>query len=311
MNIVRKVVISTSSFGKFDARPLDMLKDAGVEVTLNPYGRKLSGEEVLKLAAQAEGLIAGTEPLDASVLRKMKNLKVISRCGVGIENVDIDAAGKMGIKVFNTPQAPVEAVAELTIGLILSLLRRIPFSDRMIREGLWEKSMGNLMNGKQIGLVGFGRIGRRTAELARAFGAEIAFFDKEENAECLIATRRMDLPELLKWADIVSIHLPLTEETRSMIGIRELSLMKEGAFLVNISRGDIVDEEALYDTLTSGKIRGAALDVFKNEPYEGRFRELDNVVLTPHIGSYAKEARIEMEIEAAKNLLQGLGEQGL
>ena len=157
----RKVFISTTSFGKTDPTPLEMLKSAGLEVSLNPYGRKLSREEVMELAANSEGLIAGTELLDAEVLGKLRNLKVISRCGVGRDNIDMEATKRQGIKVFNTPDSPTIAVAELTVGLMLALLRHIPRSDRDIHTGKWQKRMGNLLQGKKVGIIGLGRIGQK------------------------------------------------------------------------------------------------------------------------------------------------------
>ena len=300
------IAITNTTFGKFDKKPLQMLYDQGFRVRLNPYGRKLQEEELIALTRDAIGAIAGTENWSTRVIEAVSNLRVISRCGVGIDNVNLEMAEKRGIKVYNTPDAPTQAVAELTVGLILALLRRVLFMDRNIRKGLWDKQMGNLLFGKKIGIIGFGRIGRRVAELLKAIGAEVSFFDPAvpEKEQGIFA--KMEFNNLLKKSDIVSLHLSYSQENHKLIGKQELSLMQQGAFLINCSRGGIVDEEALYSALKEARLAGAAVDVFEQEPYRGPLRELDNVILTPHIGSYAREARIEMEMQAVENLLSGL-----
>lgn len=302
-----KIIITTSSFGKYDSTPLDILKDKGFEIVLNPFNKKINKEQAFRLYTKdVDGVIAGTETIDNEILKKAENLKVISRCGTGMDNVDLDAAEKHNINVFNTPDGPTAAVAELTIGLILSLLRGIPSADRDIRKGNWQKKMGCLLQGKTVGIIGFGRIGRRAAEMLHSMEAKILYCDPMVNEENKVSFGKRELPELLRESDIVSLHLSYSKENERLIGEKELAQMKKGAFLINVSRGGIVDEKALCDSLKSGSLGGAALDVFEREPYDGAFRELDNVVLTPHVGSYAKEARIKMEIEAARNLLRGL-----
>jgi len=298
-----KVAISTSSFGKYDRIPLDQLEKERIEFVLNPYSRKLTREEVLELAKGITGLIAGTEPLDASVLRKLKGLKVISRCGVGTDNVDLITAEDLGIQVFNTPSGPTLAVAELTIGLILDLLRKVSFMDRKLREGLWEKNMGNLLCGKRVAIIGFGRIGQKVADLLTPFGVDIAYCDIC-SIECSFPEKKK--VDLLSWADIITLHCSATLDDGPIIRKEEIKRMKKGAWLINGSRGGLVDEEALYWSLKAGHLSGAALDVFENEPYTGPLRELDNVILTPHIGSYARESRIEMELQAVRNMIKGL-----
>ena len=298
----RKVFISTTSFGKTDPTPLEMLKSAGLEVSLNPYGRKLSREEVMELAANSEGLIAGTELLDAEVLGKLRNLKVISRCGVGMDNIDMEATKRQGIKVFNTP-SPAVAVAELSVGLMLALLRHIPHSDRDIHTGKWQKRMGNLLQGKKVGIIGLGRIGQKVAELVLGLGAQVIYCDPVVNKA---GYTRMSLDELLSQSDIVSLHVSGGED-KPLLGYKELRSMKKGSWLINCARGGVVDEAALYQVLQEGWLSGAAVDVFAQEPYAGPLAKLENVILTPHIGSYAIESRVEMEIQAAKNLIEGLG----
>lgn len=304
-----KILITTSSFATYSKKPLEQLTHQGYEIALNPFHKKITKEQAKELyRGDIDGVIAGTEVIDKDVLKNTSQLKVISRCGTGIDNIDLTFAEKNGIKVFNTPDAPTNAVAELTVGLILSLLRAIPSSDRKIREGIWQKKMGSLLQSKIVGIVGLGRIGKKTAKLIKHLGAKIVYFDPIVDIKGLDGFERLSLPKLFKKADIISLHLSYSKQNYKLIGKRELGLIKKGAFLINTSRSEIVDEQALYDALKNGPLAGAALDVFESEPYNGTLRELDNVILTPHIGSYAKEARIEMEMEAVKNLLLGLEE---
>ena len=298
-----KIVITTTSFAQYDKRPLTLLNDKGFEVILNPNKRKLDAEEIVKLCKDAIGIVAGTEKLDEPVLKQLSSLKVISRCGTGLENVALDAAEKLNIKVYNTPDAPTLAVAELTVGLMLNLLRKVSKMDIAAKGGGWEKLMGNLLSGKNVGIIGLGRIGRNVVKLLSPFGCKLAYYDTSVKDK-LLDLNWMTLEELLRWADIISIHAAGKE---TIIGGNELRIMKKGAWLINTSRGEAVNEKALYAALKNGDLSGAALDVFQREPYDGPLKELDNVILTPHIGSYAKETRVEMEMEASKNLLAGLG----
>ena len=299
------VFISTTSFGKSDSTPLEMLKAAGLEVSFNPYGRELSRGEVMELAVESKGLIAGTETLDAEVLKRLKNLRVISRCGVGMDNIDLEAAKRQGIQVFNTPDSPTTAVAELTVGLILALLRHVPRVDRDIRDRKWQKRMGNLLQGKKVGIIGFGRIGQKVAALIVGLGAQVVYCDPAVNKAKASCTP-VSLDELLSQSDIVSLHVSGGRNDAHLLSYKELRRMKKGSWLINCARGGVVDEAALYQVLEEGWLSGAAVDVFEEEPYAGALAKLDNVILTPHIGSYAIESRVEMEVQAVKNLIEGL-----
>jgi D-3-phosphoglycerate dehydrogenase len=299
------VFISTSSFAEYDASPLKMLEDAGMEVQVNPYRRKLTPEECLRHYQDIDGLIAGTEALTAEILKLARSLRIISRCGTGTDNIDLKAARRQGIQVFNTPESPVIAVAELTVGLILALLRQIPHMDGGIRAGKWQKRMGNLLQGKKVGIIGFGRIGQKVAGLVLGLGAQVVYCDpvaNKANAGCI----PVSLNELLSQSDIVSLHVSGEGNDAPLLGHKELRSMRQGSWLINCARGGVVDETALYQLLQEGWLSGAAVDVFGDEPYAGSLTELDNVILTPHIGSYAIEARIEMEVQAVKNLIEGL-----
>lgn len=300
-----RISITTTSFGKYDSRPLDRLEKNGFSIVLNPYGRSLKKGEISELCGNAIGIVAGTEIYDRETLEGLTGLKVISRCGTGLDNIDHGAADRLGIKVFNTPDAPTLAVAELTVGLILNLLRNISLMDREIRGNKWQKRMGSLLKGKKIGIIGFGAIGQKTSELLSIFRVELSYCDIE-NKNCTLSCSKMSFEDILGWADIITIHTLAQKGDSPIIGRRELEKMKTGSWLINVSRGGVVDENALYDLLSKNHLSGAALDVFEEEPYNGPLRDLNNVILTPHIGSYAKEARAEMERQAVENLLRGL-----
>ncbi|MDR0828407.1 MAG: phosphoglycerate dehydrogenase [Desulfovibrio sp.] len=302
-----KVAISTSSFAEYDAEPLRLLRSAGLETKLNPFGRALDAAEAQDFLQDCVGLIAGTEPLNAKVMEASPKLKAISRCGTGMDNVDLQAAARLGVTVRNTPDAPVAAVAELTLGLALDLMRRISRQDREIRAGQWKKRMGNLLSGKKVGIVGFGRIGRKVAGYFSAFGCETAFYDPLLLSDAVYA--RMELTDLLAFADILTLHCPPRPDGLPLLDAAGIAAMKAGAWLINAARGGLIDEEALCGALGTGAVAGAALDVFGREPYpaDGPLSAFPNVILTPHIGAYAVESRIGMEIESALNLLSALG----
>ena len=304
-----KIAITTSSFARHSDVPLRNLEEAAIEYELNPYGRKLAEDEVIEMLRGCQGVAAGTEPLTEKVMAALPDLRVISRCGTGMDNVDLEAAGERGIKVRNTPDGPTLAVAELTLGFALNLLRKVSQMDRELRGGNWKKRMGNNLRGKNLGIVGFGRIGQAVASVFSPLGVNVAFNDPEVDPEVESESyAKMSIPDLLEWADILSLHCSLAGGECSLFAAEQLSAMKPGSWVINVSRGGIVDENALYELLKDGHIAGAAIDVFEREPYDGPLRELENVILTPHIGSYAMESRIQMEIDTIKNLIEALNE---
>jgi D-3-phosphoglycerate dehydrogenase len=228
--------------------------------------------------------------------------------GVGMDNVDLEYAKLKNIVVVNTPDGPTRAVAELTLAMTLSLLRRIPQADAALKNKQWKKQTGNLILDKTIGVIGLGRIGRLVSELFRGIGNPVIGFDpyadsqwaKEKGVEL------KTFEEVISQADIVTLHVPGNKDKTPVIGEKEIAQMQNGAFLINISRGGVVDESALYQALKNGKLAGAAVDVFTQEPYNGSLCELDTIVLTPHLGSYAKEGKLQMEIDAVTNLINVL-----
>ncbi len=231
--------------------------------------------------------------ITAKVIEAAKNLKIIARPGVGVDNIDMHAAAKHGIKVINTPQAPTRSVAELTLALVLSLAREIPKADRALRTGRWAKRelSGSEVGGKTIGILGLGKIGYEVARLCRAVGMEVIYWSRHRKPDREAdGIAYVSFEELFRRSDFLSIHLALTPATRGIVGKREMAWMKRRACLINTARGALIDEEALYEAVRTGRIR-AGLDVFTEEPYTGPLRELETVVLTPHIGANTREAQ--------------------
>ena len=305
-----KVIVTTSSFAKNDRSLLNIFAEQDLRIVLNPFARKLTESEVTELIEdqQPVGMIAGVEPLTRKVLEKAKNLKVISRAGIGMDSVALQAAKDLGIVVTNTPDAPTIPVAELTLGMILSLLRRIHISDASIRRGDWVRPMGNLLHDKTVGLIGCGRIGSYLAGLLSSFGCKILGCDPFVNKSDNFFLDSME--RILSNADIISLHIPYNQENHHFINGKRIQRMKRGALLINAARGGLVDEDALYNALSSGYLGGAAIDCFEQEPYTGKLKNLDNVLVTAHVGSYAQEGRIMMERQAVENLLQELKKAG-
>jgi len=272
-------------------------------------------EEFLRELKEAEALVTGGELIDEELLDNAPNLGIVARFGVGYDTIDLEACTKRGIYVTHTPRVLSSAVAELTIGLILCLSRRILQADRYVRTR-WGKGSrfpsGIDIQGKTLGIVGLGSIGSAVAQRAKAFEMKIAYYDliRRRDLEESLGARFMELDDLLGISGFVTIHLPLTSSTRGLIGERELKLMRKDAYLINTSRGAVLDENALYKALREGWIAGAALDVFAREPVprDNPLLELGNVVLTPHIGSATLETRrkmAEVDVENVRRVLQG------
>jgi len=273
---------------------------------MNPFKRKLTEEEVIGLIKEHEpdGMIAGVEPLTRKVLETSDKLKVISRCGVGLDSVDMQAASDRKILVFNTPDVPVKPVAELTVGMIFCIVRGIGSLNSGIKKGSWIRSTGGLVAEKTIGIIGCGRIGSRVASLLEPTGAKLIGFDPYIQNHSLC--KMVSFEYLLTNSDVISLHIPLTPENNNLLNAESLKKTRPGTIIINNSRGGLVDENALYELLKSGHLGGAGMDVFLTEPYFGPFTELENVILTPHIGSSAGNSRVEMETSAINNLVTGL-----
>lgn len=272
----------------------------------------LDRDELIQALSDADAAIvrSGTT-LDAEVLEAAKRLRVIARAGVGVDNIDLNAATRKGIAIVNTPTGNTVAAAEHAMAMLLALARRIPAADAALKSGRWEKkqSIGRQLYRKTLGIIGLGKIGREMAKRARAFEMTIIAYDPFVPAERVreLGAEPVELEELLRRADVVSLHAALTEQSRGMIGARELALMKPSALLVNCARGGLVDEEALLAALREGRIAGAALDVFESEPEPNpELVRLANVVATPHVAASTEEAQAEVAREAVEQVLEVL-----
>ena len=260
------------------------------------YG--ISQDELIELIKDYDALIvrSGTK-VTREIIERAENLKIIGRAGVGLDNIDVKAAEENKIKIVNSPEASTISVAELVFGSLISFIRNIHKANESMKRGKWEreKFMGNELYGKTLGIIGFGRIGREVAMRARAFGMKILAYDPSITVEDAreFNIEYSDLENLLRNSDIITLHVPLTDETENMIDKRELELMKRDSILINIARGGVVNEDALYEFLKEKKIRGAILDVYSEEPpRDYRLIKLDNVLATPHIGASTDEAQI-------------------
>ncbi len=297
-----KVYVALSTFAKESAQPLELLKASGLPFEVNPTGKRLTKEEVIAKLQGYDGVVAGLEPYDAQVLSALPQLKCVSRCGVGVDNIDLSVAKARGIAVLNTPQVVVQPVAELTLALIFDLLRKTTAHATAMRRKKWERFTGSQLAGKTIGIIGLGRIGRRVAELLGRLDAKVIGFDVKPDAAWAktqgVTLKSLD--ELLVVSDIVSLHVA----GHFCLGTKELARMKKGAIVINTARGALIDEGALVDALRSGHLAGAGLDVYAQEPYTGPLCDLPNVVLTPHVATLTQESRLAMEAEAVENMIR-------
>lgn len=283
-----------------------LLLDAGFEIISNDTGRILSRDEQKNLIKDAYAIVAGTEKYDADMLSVCKNLKVVTRFGVGTDNFDLETMRKMGVQVGVI--ANHNAVAEFALTLILSAMKNLPRYDAVVREGKWSRFPMRELSKKTVGIVGFGRIGKRLAELLAGFDVELLAYDPYMN-EAAAAERKVtpvSLDELLARSDVVSLHLPAMEQTYHMMNAETIGKMKDGAYLVNTSRGALVDEKALYDALVSGKITAAGLDVYEKEPVtaDNPLFGLENNVLAPHVSALSFETNYNGGIICAESIVQ-------
>ncbi|MCG2718698.1 MAG: D-glycerate dehydrogenase [Nanoarchaeota archaeon] len=282
------------------------------DVDLNDEDRVLSKEEIIERLEGKEALLSLlTDNIDKEIIDKFPDLKVISNYAVGFNNIDIEAATAKGIPVTNTPGVLTETTADLAFILLCSIARRIVEADKFARAGKYKGwapmlLLGNDVHGKKLGIIGLGRIGHEIAKRAKGFNMELLYtdHDRDEEFEKQYNAKKLSQEELLKESDFVTLHVPLTDETKHLMSEKEFDMMKDTAYLINTSRGEVVDENALVEALKAKKIAGAALDVFEEEPkiHPGLI-ELDNVIIVPHIGSASKETRGKMAEMAAKNMI--------
>ena len=308
MNDRMDILVTLSTFGRYSDQPVRLLELSGRPFRINSYGRRMRPEEVVEEGIHCRGLVAGVEEYDSDTLGRLTRLRCISRCGSGIDSIDLSEAKRRGITVLNTPDDPTEAAAELTLSMMLGLMRRLPLVDSMMHNLKWQRVTGNLLAGKTVGIIGLGRIGKRVAELVQAFRADVIGVDPNADPEWAQehSVELVDLSGLLSLSDIISIHASSSGKSPLRLGREELAEMKQGAWLINVARGDMVDDVALNEAVLSGRLSGAGLDVFQKEPYQGPLCNNDHVILSPHQATLTRETRAAMETHAVRNLLRFL-----
>jgi D-3-phosphoglycerate dehydrogenase len=305
-----KIFISTFPFGRNDSRPLKLLQETGWEIVINLKARKLTPEEIADMASDCDAIIAGTEKIDLLINTNDK-LKIISRVGIGLDSVPLELCRQKGITVTYTPDAVSMAVVELTIGLMIALTRRVVFADRQIRNSAWSRPYGKRIEESTIGILGLGRIGGKVAKMLSVFHPrQILVFDIKDKAAEITELKKTGLnidaatlEKIYSASDIISLHVPFSKYSLNMIDEKVFSKMKNDAFIINTARGGIVREDHLYEAIKSKKIAGAAVDVFDEEPYHGLLCELENVILTQHMGSCSYDCRLNMELQAAEDVV--------
>jgi len=297
-----RVLVSTHPFAKSNPVAAELILQQGWELEFNPYGRKITPSELKMLLPEVDALIAGTERIDAEVLEYAADLKLISRVGIGVDNIDWNEIKKRGIEVAYTPDAPSLSVAELTLSLMINLLRGIHIADIEMHKKNWKRVTGYELTNKTIGIIGMGRVGKNVVKLLQPFHCKILVNDIKPDFEFIekYKLKLVEKEEIYKNAMIVSFHVPLTPDTHLMVNEKVFQSMRHDAYLINTSRGQIVDEECLYNALKNNQIAGAAIDVYSEEPYHGKLTGLPNIILTCHMGSCTEESRSAMEIGAAE-----------
>ncbi len=275
----------------------------------NSTGKRLTESELMTVIKDADAVIAGTEPISSGIINNAKRLKIISRVGVGLDSIDMDAIAKRGIRVLTTPDATIQPVAEHALALLFCVSKRIAEYNTSARLGDHMVKQASMIQGKHVGIIGLGKIGFRTAELLSGLGCSIHYFDPYCNFPAPTSWKKMDsLEDLLRVSEIISLHTPAQKDNKPLLNRETFNQCHTGVIVINTARGSLVDEDALYDALKRGKVAGAGLDVFRHEPYTGPLLSLSQVVITPHVASNTIESRKTMEHEAVQNLINVLTE---
>jgi D-3-phosphoglycerate dehydrogenase len=302
---MNKVLISPRSLTRDGHPSLDLLKEAGFEVIFATPGKQPSEEELLQLLPGCVGYLAGVEEVSARVLEAAKELKVISRNGSGIDNIDLEAAKRCGIEICRTEGANAKGVAELTIGSIFALARFLPFHDTRMKEEKWERRKGIELEGRTLGLIGCGQIGKETALRALGIGMQVVAFRRNPDRSFAPSDRFtwVQLEELLEAADVISLHRPANPDGTPVVTADMIAQMKKGVLLINTARASLIDEDAVLQALEDGRIAGVATDVYAKEPPEefGLVKH-DRVIATPHLGGFTVESVDRATTEAVKNI---------
>ncbi|MDR0321656.1 MAG: phosphoglycerate dehydrogenase [Treponema sp.] len=302
-----KILVTPASFKPTTIGPaMDKLRSFADILVFNPQNRPLCEDELIPLLEDCEGCIAGLDPFTKRVFEYAEKLKVVSRYGTGVDNVDIEAAKERGITVCRTPGVNSQAVAELVFGLLLSLVRKLPHLDRSTREGKWDRSVGTELHKKTLGILGLGAVGKTVAQIAGGFSMKVLACDPVMDNEYAKAhgITPVNLDRLARESDFLSLHLPLKMDTRHILSGTVMRTMKKGAIIVNTARGGLIDEEAACVLLKSGHLGGLALDVYEEEPpHSTPLFVLDNVIVTPHTAARTAEATAAMAEQSVQNLI--------
>lgn len=301
-----RIFVSTHPFSQTSPIPRKLLQENDFLVQTNPYSRKISSDELAEEIKDSEILIAGTEKITRKILENAPKLKLISRVGIGLDGIDFDLCKEFGVKVAYTPDAPTIAVAELCVAMMLDVARKVTETSNALKQGVWHRHMGTLLYGKTVGIIGMGRIGKTLIHLLSSFNVNFKVHDIQPDVAFgrIYNVDFVSLEELLEVSDIVSVNVPLKSDTFNMITSKHLNMMKKEALLVNTARGGIVNEDDLYNALDKGIISGAGVDVFEEEPYCGQLTDLDNIILTCHMGASTISSRTAMEVEAVEEAIR-------
>ena len=304
--MAHKILIATRSFGSTSKKPWEVLAAAGCDTVSADMTLKMTEARLAELLNGVDGAIVGVVPVTGWVLDQAPGLKIVSAHGVGVDHIDLKAAADKGVVVANCPGGNAASVCDLAIGLMIAAARSIPGVDRAVRRGEWLRYHGSEMWQKTVGIIGLGHIGLGVAKRARGFDMRVLAYDPfvDQLPEQLSQMQLTSMDDLLRQADFITLHAPLTDQTRHMIGPGELAVMKPGAYLINTARGGLVDEQALFEALSAGRIAGAAFDCFVKEPPEGSpLLKLDNMIMTPHIGAHTRESIERVGVMAAENVV--------
>ena len=301
-----KVFVSTHPFSSTSPLPMQLVEEHSIELSLNEHGRKITSAELAEDIKDAEVLIAGTEKITQAVFENAPNLKLISRVGIGLDGIDFDLCQQYGVRVAYTPDAPTMAVAELCVGMILDLARKISTTNTQIKAGIWHRHMGTLLYGKTVGIFGMGRIGKSLIHLLSGFNVTFKVYDTTPDLAFgrLYGVEFVSKDSVLSQSDILSVNVPLKADTLDYITLKELKMIQPHALLINTARGGIVNEADLYTALKEEIIAGAAIDVFEEEPYTGVLTQLDNALLTCHMGASTIDSRTDMEVQALEEAIR-------
>lgn len=301
------VLVSTQPFAANNKLPILLLKQNRINYFLNKKRRKFTKKELIEIIPKFEALICGTDIIDSEILNAASKLKIIARVGAGLNNLDLDLIKKKNIKVTHTPNIPSKSVAQFTVSLMISLLRKLTLSNNLIKRNFWLKQLGKNLNEAKIGIVGFGNIGIELIKILNFFECKNIYVnDININNKILKKYKLKNYSKefIYKNSDIITFHIPLNKETFNLINKKELNMMNKNTILVNTSRGEIINEKYLFEFLKKKKIQAAALDVFAKEPYFGSLTKLDNCFCTSHIASMSEDCRNQMELESTKEIIR-------